>query len=369
MQKFCNQCGRLLREGEICVCRQGAADRYAGASAGGISRSYANVRGQGMHGDYTGVPNQGLPGEYASVSNERMSNGYSNMPGQGASGNYTDASVRRMSGDYTVSASNQRVPDGYTYMSRQGVPGYRDARGQTGASSYGGQQRNSSYQFSGVTSQAQFNRTRVQFVNETKNVFAKILPVLRNPVEETSRIASTGDSTLGMQMIIFNIGVTAILLLLSMATIRSKLGDYAEWIDIPYAKIIVSITGIVAAVYFATAGLLLMASKMFFQAETSFAEIISITGTKALLDALVSVGGALLVVISPQAGLIFLIIGNVISILVFLFSYAESVELEGSKKVYSLLITYAGLFLMSYFLCKLFLNDILSSFEGLGGLF
>lgn len=296
MQKFCNQCGRLLKEGEVCTCRQG------------MPGSYVNAPGQTNSGGSTAVPGQGTSG------------GYMNMPER-----------------------------------------------QEGENLYVGQQRNgASYQTSSVNYQAQFNQARPQFVDRTTNVFSKIVPILKHPVEGASQIASMGDSILGIEMIIFNLGVIAILLVLAMIEMRFRLGQYAAWVNIPYVKIVISAVAVDAAVYFSMAGLLLMTSKMIFRADTSFAEIISVIGTKALLDALITVVSMLLLIGSSKVALVSLTIGMIYSTLVFLFSYADSVELEGSKKVYSVLITYACLILLSYFLSKLFLNDMLSSLKGLG---
>lgn len=256
MAKFCNQCGRLLNEGEICNCQQKNSDEH-------------------------------------STSNQQ-------------------------------NASESAFKSSYT------------------------------------TTQAQFNRTVGQFADDTKNMFAKILPIIKNPVGETKNIVSSGSSILGMEMLFFNIAVTFVLLVVAMVAIRLKLGSYASWIQLPYVKIVISVTFLTAASYFAMAGLLLLASKVFFKAETFFAEIISITGTKALIDAFFLVISTLLALIFPKAGVLVFVVGSIFTTLIFLFSYAESVELDASKKVYSLLITYVGLALFYYLAYQAFFEDSIS---------
>ena len=95
---------------------------------------------------------------------------------------------------------------------------------QMGQQSQTGQQSNA---------QQQLNQAVGKAAEATKALAGKIVPILKNPVEELKGIAATGDSKLGIQMVLCNIIASFLLLIIGMIALRLKLGDMAEYMEIP----------------------------------------------------------------------------------------------------------------------------------------
>ena len=234
---------------------------------------------------------------------------------------------------------------------------------QMGQQSQTGQQSNA---------QQQLNQAVGKAAEATKALAGKIVPILKNPVEELKGIAATGDSKLGIQMVLCNIIASFLLLIIGMIALRLKLGDMAEYMEIPYVKIVLVGTIVMAAYYFAMAGILFGFTKAFAKgSEVHFAQSITAVGGKALYDIAVFVLGALCMVISSGFGLYVIMAGMAFTYLLMVITYSESVALKGSFKVYVLAITYICMMVLLIFAMKSFAQSLFDTvFAGsLGNLF
>lgn len=258
--RFCNQCGRQLQNGEVCLCQQ-------------------------------------------QIVQNRQRTGHRPAPGMG----YQNG------GGYSQPQKMPQPNNNYQQMAQQ----------------------NGNYQ----QTYAQGNN---RLVCELKNIINEILPIIKNPVEEIKHIAYSQNTYAGNLMIAINLVVTLVVLIIGLLSLKSKMGVAADYVEIPYAKIVVSVVVMSAIMYYSIAGLIFYISKKFFNAPTVFSEINSIVGGKAILDAVILVISGVFFIISPLLGGILYGVGNVYTLLMFLYCYGETVLLGGSKKVYTILITCAA---------------------------
>lgn len=225
------------------------------------------------------------------------------------------------------------------------------------------QQSNSQQSNSQAFNSQQFTQTVGKVTNGTKLFVGKIIPILKNPVEELKNIAMTNDVTMGLQMVISNIILTLLVLIIAMAGIRSKLGDLAEYVSIPYVKIVLLGTITVAAVYFAMAGILLAITKIFVKdSDVTFAQMITIVGGKALYDMGVLVIGILFMLLNTGLGLFLIAAGSVFTYLIMVVTYCSIVWMQESKKVYVLAITYFCMMVVAYLIVRILLGSMVEEF-------
>lgn len=299
MAKFCDKCGRPLNEGEVCTCTQNEQQAVQQDS------------------------NQGGPTIQSSVLKKEQT--------QNDSGN-----GNQMQNNRNENQSQNTFSEGQ-------------------ASFQGGQSNANN-------GQAFSNNNVNEIVADLKTIFSKIVPIFKSPVEEIKKIAATGTTGFGWEMVTLNVLVTFVMAIIAMFTWKHNLGAYADYMDIPYVRIVLSVTIMVAVNYVVLAGLLYFASNTLFKSNIAFSQIISIIGSKAVIDGCFLVVGVMIMMISIGLGMVIVLLGNIYSILVMIVSYIEMTALDGSKKVYSLLITYVGLFIIYYLIYRSLLNDILSVF-------
>lgn len=213
------------------------------------------------------------------------------------------------------------------------------------------------------------NQMNQQFAGKTKNLFEKILPLCKNPVGEIKNLAMSNDKSLGLIMVLCNIVISILITIIGMIVVRVKLGQYAEYISIPYVKMIISVGILVAANYFALAGFLLLTSKVFFKAETNFAQMISVIGVKALYDTFIMIIGTVVSLVFPAIGIFLILLGGIYTMVVMLFSYGEVVNMNPNNKVYSICISYVGMLLMYYIIYKSVFDNMLSNLSNYSSFF
>ena len=210
------------------------------------------------------------------------------------------------------------------------------------------------------TGQQQFNQAMEKATQATKALAGKIVPILKSPVEELKSIAAMGSPKMGIQMIVCNIIASFVLLIIGMIALHIKLGDMAEYMSIPYVKIILAGTIVMAVYYFAMAGILYGFTKAFAKGtEVNFAQSITAVGGKALYDIAVFVLGALCMIISGEFGFYVIIGGFAFTYLLMVITYSESVALKSSQKVYVLTFTYICMMVLFIFAMKSFAQSLL----------
>ncbi|MBR1742032.1 MAG: hypothetical protein IJ733_09235 [Lachnospiraceae bacterium] len=328
MARFCGHCGRPLAEGEICSCQAKAGQSSFGGQMNGGQSGYSQQQMSGGQSGY-GQPqgNQRQPG----YGNPQMSGGQSGYGNPQMNGGQPGYGNPQMNGGQSGYGNPQM---------NQGQPGYGQPQmngGQYGQP-FGGQGAYNPYgqpQFS-----QQVNQTLGKATNATKNLFAKIGTILKNPVGELKAISESGSSSLGLQMIGFNLVVVMILVLIALLSLRARLGEYARYANIPYFQTIFVCVVTMAIYYFAEAGILFGFTKAFSKgARVTFSMAITPIGGMALYNALILVVGVLLSILNAGLGAFIIVAGYIFTYVLLVVVYCESVPLTGNAKFYVLGIT------------------------------
>lgn len=200
------------------------------------------------------------------------------------------------------------------------------------------------------------------FGNKIKNMFMNILPMLKNPVGVLKELGDSGDAITGVMMIGLNLIITLFLLIFSCIAIRIKVGDYARFINIPYAQIILGGFFSTAVNYFASAGILFGFTKAFSKGtNVKFSQILSPIGGKALYDIAIVIVAALFMLFSPMFGLFLIAAGFAFTCSLFIVSYCESVGISANGKMYAIGITAVCMIIVSIILSVILGDSLLNS--------
>jgi hypothetical protein len=147
-----------------------------------------------------------------------------------------------------------------------------------------------------------------------------------------------------------------------MISIHVKLGDAAEYIDIPYAKVVLLGVIAVALYYFVSAGVMHGFTKVFSNGTAvSFSDSLTAVGGKALYDAALLIVSAILSIISGTVGLFVLAAGFSCTYALMVVAYTEISQIKGSFKVYVLAITYVCTLIVTGFMLRTILEPIVSN--------
>lgn len=201
-------------------------------------------------------------------------------------------------------------------------------------------------------------------VADIKTIFSKILPIFKNPVGEIKNIAATSKTALGWEMIGINVVVTLIMMIIAMLVADSKLSNSYFSVEIPYVKLVISVTVLVAVIYAVMAGVLYLMDKNIFKSSTSFSKIVNIIGSKALIDACFIIIGILCTLLNSTLGTLVMVLGGLYSMFVMLISYTEATDVDGNKKVYSLLVTYICVLVVCYIAYSSLIQEMMTGLMG-----
>lgn len=171
----------------------------------------------------------------------------------------------------------------------------------------------------------------------TKNMFAEILPVLKAPITRGRELMDSGSSAVGIEFIVTKAIVAIIVLLIAVMKVKGMMGDYAEYVDIPYFGLIFTVVVLTAGLDFLEAVIMHLLT-MAFRGTTSISRMLSLTGVRALYHTIgLSVFGLFFLVSAPAATVIGLI-------MMLFFTYLEhhlyvaGVECSEDRKLYAFLL-------------------------------
>lgn len=290
--RYCSQCGRPVRDGEICSCQGGNAGQRSAV---------------GKH------PGAGLPG---GVQGGCHPTGRGVQEGYYQSGGANGAkrtSSEIQSNSYSVESSSYRMPI------------------QKGIESDDHSYRND--------------------IPQSKPFWQHLLSLFTKPVEEIQDMILAGDNMIGIKLLLVNIALTVVAVAIMTALLQNAASGLFGNI-LGRAGIITGIIAIIGNLLICSAltALLLLFSKTVFHAQTTFAEIFTIVESKAVLDGAFLLLYAILCSVSANLAALVFILGQVYAFLVMILGYAEVIELEGSKKVFSLLLTFVSIIIILYLL-------------------
>lgn len=203
-------------------------------------------------------------------------------------------------------------------------------------------------------------------VNETKNVFAKIIPLLKHPVTETKKIADGKSSVPGIEFIAIKAVVVLIFTIIMLVRIDSTLGGFVE---MPKATIIIMAILLTLGADCLEALMLKVFSGVF-NGVTEQSAMFSVVGTRALYETIVWIVVGIVGLLSASFGLILFGLAAVLFPIVEFGSYRTLVQTSEDRKVYAYFVAKVIMTVILYSVMYLFAKEVLSSVLGaaLGGL-
>jgi len=201
-------------------------------------------------------------------------------------------------------------------------------------------------------------------VSGAKNMYAEILPILKKPVTATKNIADRDTPAIGMQFIIAKAVIILIMVLIAAARLSSKSEGY---ITIPYIKVMLLSLLLTIGVDCLEA-LLLKVFAGVFNGFTNLNAMLSVVGSRALYDTLLSVVTVILALIVPGFAIIVFAIGRLILPYVQFGGYGAVVDADENKKVYAYFIAKACMLVTVCIVIYILGVDIIVTvFKGLFG--
>lgn len=203
-------------------------------------------------------------------------------------------------------------------------------------------------------------------VNETKNVFAKIIPLLKHPVTETKKIADGKSSIPGIEFIEIKAVVVLIFTIIMLAKMDSALGGFVE---IPTVTIIIMAILLTIGADCLEALMLKVFSGVL-NGVTEQSAMFSVVGTRALYETLIYIVAGIVCFISANFGIIIIALTSILLPIVEFGSYRVLVQTSENRKVYAYFIAKVIMAVISYIVIYLCGKEVLSSILGtlMGGL-
>ena len=203
-------------------------------------------------------------------------------------------------------------------------------------------------------------------VNETKNVFAKIIPLLKHPVTETKKIADGKSSIPGIEFIAIKAAVVLIFTIIMLAKMDSALGGFVE---IPTVTIIIMAILLTLGADCLEALMLKVFSGVL-NGVTEQSALFSVVGTRALYETLIYIVAGIVCFISANFGIIIIALTSILLPIVEFGSYRVLVQTSEDRKVYAYFIAKVIMAVISYIVIYLCGKEVLSSILGtlMGGL-
>ena len=249
MAKFCTRCGKPLIDGQPCDCMKSSAQ------TGASQDEDRTVRMDGQQGSPHVSQQQGNP-----YMNQQQGNPYMNQ---------------QQGNPYM----NQQ--QGGPYMNQQGNP-------------YGGWQQGNPYgQQQGNFNSQWFQEKTGKFVQNTKNMFAEIIPLITRPDTTMKRLCGGNSSVLGLEMVGLKALVCILISLFLMSKIKSMAGGFFEP---PIFRIIIF-------VLILTVGFAYLQAAIFkgmtaaFQGDTTLNKMMTAVGFSAFVDSVMILLTALFIMI------------------------------------------------------------------------
>ena len=203
-------------------------------------------------------------------------------------------------------------------------------------------------------------------VNETKNVFAKIIPLLKHPVTETKKIADGKSSIPGIEFIAIKAAVVLIFTIIMLAKMDSALGGFVE---IPTVTIIIMAILLTLGADCLEALMLKVFSGVL-NGVSEQSAMFSVVGTRALYETLIYIVAGIVCFISANFGIIIIALTSILLPIVEFGSYRVLVQTSEDRKVYAYFIAKVIMAVISYIVIYLCGKEVLSSILGtlMGGL-
>ena len=241
--------------------------------------------------------------------------------------------------------------------------------GGQGQQTYGGQggqtYNNQGYAGQGSQFTEQAGQMMNQLVSTSRSLLGRLVPMIKRPATELGAMAENEETSLGIQMIVLHLVVTLVMTIVSLLTVKSRLGIMAEYIDIPYIRAILLALILTAVMDFGLAAILFVVTKFIFKSELGFGGMLPLVGGMAVVNSAALVVGGILMILSAQLGSIIIVLGAIFGFMYMIGGYFKAVEISEDAKVYAMSISYAVFVLIVLIVIKVLLADAVDDIRGL----
>ncbi|WP_411337645.1 YIP1 family protein [Ruminococcus gauvreauii] len=226
---------------------------------------------------------------------------------------------------------------------------------------YGGPQGNFNTQW--------FNEKKGQFVKNTKNMFAEIIPLISRPDSTIKKISDSNNSVMGLEMV----GLKALICFLVSLVAISKLKS------ISYGAVDISILKVFLLIIIAAFGGAYLQAGIFkgvvtmFGGSTTLHKMLTAVGVSSFADSAGILLSAIFALALPKFAVVLFLIFAAVSYLFFLRGYEHGVRMEPNRKLYclivSLVVTAAAVCLILYIFIPIIADagtqNLMSMFRGM----
>lgn len=358
MANFCTKCGKPLINGQPCSCtiktvplqnpqeetteaETKAPDHDETKSGGSQEPTYQEKPHEGPQQDipYQENSNEGNPGQGNPYGGPQQWNPYQGNPsgtppqwGPYQWNPYQGNPYGGPQGNPYQGNPYAAGPQGNPYGGPQGNP-YQ-------GNPYGGPQGNFNSQW--------FYEKKGQFVKNTKNMFAEILPLISRPDTTIKRICDSNNSVMGLEMV----GLKALICFLVSLIAVSKMKSISYgMVDVSILKVLLLIIIAAFGGAYLQAGIFKGVAAMF-GGNTTLYKMMSAVGVSAFVDSVGILLTAIFALAFPKFAVVLFLVFSVISFLFFVRGYEHGVGMEPNRKIYclvaSLVLTVAAVCLILY---------------------
>ena len=180
------------------------------------------------------------------------------------------------------------------------------------------------------------NKTQ-KFVSGTKNMFSEILPVLKAPITHGRELMHSGSSAVGTEFIIAKCVLMILMMFLAVIKIKSNMGAWGDYIEVPYFKMIFGVIVLTAGLDFLEA-VLMHGITVAFGGASNIRMMLSLIGVRALYHSIGMAAAGLLALVSGRVALVVFLVFMLMSSYVEHHLYVSVVKCGEDRKLYAFLI-------------------------------
>ena len=224
------------------------------------------------------------------------------------------------------------------------------------------QKKENTHQEEYLSETNQMNAKAERLVSATKNMIHEICSILKAPVTHGKELINSGNSVVGIKFIILKAIVAVIILLIAIMKFKSMLGNYvgyyADYIEIPYFRMIFIVIIFTAGLDFLE-GILMNLLTLVFQGTGGIQRMLSLIGVRALYQAVGMSAVGLLALFSIPAAAVSLALISVFALYLEHHLFIISIRCNENKKLYAFLLEKTCFCLTCLLLNMMFLSGII----------
>lgn len=326
MAKFCSECGRPLKEGEICNCtdknHEEAKPGEEVAVDTQVNPEVEIILDEAKSGNTEEV-NGFIIKEEEKMSDAEIENEIESVVAEGYK-EYQQEEKESQRAD--TNSSNHQRPDSNP-KDTQWSSGYQEQNQKTE------EQRKKE--------ESEFEKKARKFGGEIKRVMNHLVPMMKSPVKEIRNIMNI-DDRMGIYMIVIHIIAVTVATVLAEESFLNHImyNIFGYMFGYSLLKLIACTVVLVGVADYLLAALLLFTTQVIFNYKTTYNKMMTIVGGMAITNSAAILAGTVIGVLFSGLGALIILVGIVFSSLVLVFAYSDVIMLETDKKIFSLLIAF-----------------------------